>query len=142
MSKTLLRLGEFERRILLSLRPELSVIPNRPPRPGKQAYESHHLAVTRLHQIGLIDFGKQRVHTEWYPNVWRQSPRRSYTLRYVYRREIYLTEFGQRLVKRIRPRLESGEEIRWKRHLPKLLKPDSHLLQGFDRFRAALQQCQ
>jgi hypothetical protein len=138
MSKPFLRLGEYERRILLTVGPAPSVIPNRPPHPGKQAYESHHLAITRLHQVGLIDLGRRQVDTEWYPNVWRQSPRRSYTRRYVYRREIYLTEFGQRFVKKMRPRLKSGEEIRWKRHLPKLLEPGSDLLQGFDRFKATL----
>ena len=138
MGKCFLRFGEYERRILLSVGPEPSVIPNRPPHPGKQAYESRHLATMRLHQIGLIDFGKRRVETEWYPNAWRQSPRRSYTQRYVYRREILLTPFGQRLVRRIRPMLESGEEIRWKRYLPKLFEPGNELLQGFDRFKATL----
>lgn len=138
MSNPFLRLGKYERRILLSAGPEPSVIPNRPPHPGKQAYESQHKAITRLHQVGLIDFGRRRVDTEWYPSVWRQSPRRSYTRGYVYRREIYLTEFGQRLVKRIRPKLESGKPIKWRRNLPKVLRPDSHLLQGFDRFKATL----
>ena len=138
MSKPFLRLGKYERRILLNVGPEPSIIPNRPPHSGKQAYESHHKAITRLRQIGLIDFGRQRVDTEWYPNVWRQSPRRPYTRRYVYRREIYLTPFGQAVLKRIRPRLESGEEIRWKRHLPKLLEQGNQLLQSFDRFKATL----
>jgi len=138
MGKCFLRFGEYERRILLSVGPEPSVIPNRPPRPGKQAYESHHLAVTRLHQIGLIDFGKRRVETEWYPNAWRQSPRRSYTQRYVYKREIYLTEFGQVVLKRMRPKLESGKPIKMRRHLPRLLQPGIKLLQGFDRFKLAL----
>jgi hypothetical protein len=138
MSKPFLRLGEYERQILLSVGPEPSVIPNRPPHPGKQPYESHHKAIMKLHRVGLIGFARREVDTEWYPNVWRQSPGRSYTQRYVYRRETYLTEFGQRLVKRIRPKLESGKPIRWRRNLPKLLKPDSHLLQGFDRFKATL----
>ena len=138
MSKPFLRLGEYERRILLSVGPEPSVIPNRPPRPGKQAYESHHKAITRLRQIGLIDFGKQRVDTEWHPNFWRHSPRRSYPRGYVYRREIYLTPFGQVVLSRIRQRLESGKPIKWRRNLPKLLQPGSHLLQGFDRFKSAL----
>ncbi|MFX0200223.1 MAG: hypothetical protein ACFFCW_29235, partial [Candidatus Hodarchaeota archaeon] len=57
---------------------------------------------------------------------------------YVYRREIYLTEFGQRLVKRIRPRFESGKPIKWRGHLSKLLQPGIELLQGFDRFQSAL----
>ena len=138
MPKPFLRLGEYERRILLCAGPKPSVIPNRPPRPGKQAYESHHLAITRLHQIGLIDFGREQVDTEWYPNVERHSPRRSYTRRYVYRREIYLTPFGQVVVEMIRPMLESGDWIRWKKYLPKLLEPGNQLLRGFDRFKSAL----
>ena len=138
MSNPFLRLGKYERRILLAAGPEPSAIPNRPPHPGKQAYESHHKAITRLHQIGLIDFGGQRVDTEWYPNVWRQSPSGSYTRRYVYRREIYLTPFGQVVLKSIRPKLEGGKPIKWKTHLPMLLQPGSHLLQGFDRFKATL----
>ena len=138
MSHPFLRLGEYERRILLNVGPDPSVIPNRPPHTGKQAYESHHLAITRLHQIGLIDFGRQRVDTEWYPNVERHSPRRSYTRRYVYRREIYLTPFGQVVVEMIRPMLESEDWIRWKKYLPKLLEPGNQLLRGFDRFKSAL----
>ncbi len=138
MGQPFLRLGEYERRILLSVGPEPSVIPNRPPHPGKQAYESHHKAITKLHRIGLIDFGERRVDTEWYPNVERHSLRRSRPRRYVYRREIYLTEFGQVVVNTIRPVLESGEPIRWKKYLPKLLEPGNQLLQGFDRFKEAL----
>ena len=138
MSNPFLRLGKYERQILLSVGPEPSVIPNRPAHPGKQAYESHHKAITRLHLIGLIDFGRWQVDTEWYPNVEGHSPRRSHSRRYVYRREIYLTLFGQVMLKMIRPSLESGERIRWKRHLPKLLEPDNQLLQGFDRFNSAL----
>jgi hypothetical protein len=138
MSKPFLHLGKYERRILLSVGPKPSVIPNRPPHPGKQAYESHHKAITKLHRIGLIDFGGRRVDTEWHSNVWRYSPRSSRPRTYVYRRQIYLTEFGQRLVKRVRPRLESGKTIRWRRNLPKLLEPGNQLLQGFDRFKSAL----
>lgn len=132
------RLGKYERRILLNVGPDTSVTLNRPPHPGKQAYESHHLAITRHHQIGLIDFGRWRVDTEWYPNVERHSPRRSYSRRYVRRLEIYLIPFGQEVVRRIRPRIESRKPVRWKRHLLKLLEPGNQLLQGFDRFKATL----
>jgi len=62
----------------------------------------------------------------------------TYLTTQVSQEEICLTSFGHAVVNTIRPVLESSEPIRWKKYLPKLLEPGSHLLQGFDRFKSAL----
>jgi hypothetical protein len=123
-----LRLGKCARRILLlAPRPneEPTVIP--PERDERAAAESHRRATRRLASIGLVEltWKSETVETKrktrtgsvlWDPDagVYREvSPKQTAIERTIERRAVRLTTLGAFLVDRLRPKLETGQRIRW-----------------------------
>ncbi len=122
-----LRLGAHERRILLLAAPPGAWHGARidPPQPGRSADEAHRRAIRTLLKAGLVEVDTTRVQVETKattPAEWirvdgipRLCPGLPITRTYL-RRSVALSPLGAAVAAVVRPRLGSGNPIRWERH--------------------------